>query len=122
MLTSKSGFIAAGLVAVLVGRASAGLFDPPVTEVTAPSGKKGYSLKCSGFGRTIEDCYKKAGEICPNGYDIENTSRTVQGIPQATGSTIIVSKEYMLISCKDKAPDDGTPDQKSPPVQDQPAP
>lgn len=35
-----------------------------------PNGKTAYTMKCSGMGRTLEDCYIKAGEVCPNGYSI----------------------------------------------------
>jgi len=103
------------IVAALVAAspASAGLVDPSVTSVTAPSGKPGYSMKCSGWMRTIEDCYKKAAELCPHGYVIENQQQSTQGIPQGNGSTVIIQRDYMLITCKD-APKQDAPAEKNP--------
>lgn len=63
--------------------------------VTAPSGRPGYSMKCSGFGKSVQDCYAKAAELCPQGYNVEaNKSQFV--MVEGTGGT----REYMLISCK----------------------
>jgi hypothetical protein len=63
-----------------------------------PNGGTGYSMKCSGMGRTQDDCYKKAGEMCPMGYLI---------IDRATG-TICSSygcapQHNLAIECKSKA-------------------
>lgn len=87
----------------------------PATPITAPSGKPGYSLKCHGWGRTIEDCYEKAAELCPHGYNIENQDNQIQGIPQPNGGTVIINRSYMLISCRDKPPEqDGAPKPQKP--------
>lgn len=96
----RSILTALGLI-LTASAASAALVEPSVTPVTAPSGKPGYSMKCSGWGRSIEDCYKKAAELCPHGYVIENQQQSTQGIPQQNGSTVIIQRDYMLISCKD---------------------
>lgn len=37
---------------------------------TGPNGKQAYSMRCSGMGRTLDACYQKAGQVCPNGYAI----------------------------------------------------
>lgn len=39
-------------------------------EFRGPNGKTAYSMRCSGMGRTLDDCYQKAGELCPVGYYI----------------------------------------------------
>jgi hypothetical protein len=65
-----------------------------------PNGKTAYSMKCSGWGRTLEDCYQKSGEICPDGYTIVERSSSVSGIPSRDGGTMIVSSQGMAIGCK----------------------
>ncbi|NIJ43264.1 hypothetical protein FHS78_003576 [Parvibaculum indicum] len=60
--------------------------------VTGPEGKTAYSMKCSGYMRTLDDCYKKAGELCPTGYTID-----------AMPTSAIGPGSYMMISCKDKS-------------------
>lgn len=35
-----------------------------------PNGLPAYSMKCSGMGRTMSDCYSAAGGLCPAGYSI----------------------------------------------------
>jgi hypothetical protein len=39
-------------------------------QFVGPNNKTAYSMKCSGMGRTLDACYKKAGGICPGGYNI----------------------------------------------------
>ncbi len=64
-----------------------------------PNGKTAYSMQCSGGGRTLHDCFIKAGEICPGGYNI---------VSQATGSRpayingqwFQVPKQELAIECK----------------------
>lgn len=63
-----------------------------VSEVRGPDGKVAYSLDC---GADRGGCYKKAGELCPNGYTVPDASQGVL----ATGY-IIAPKNEMLISCK----------------------
>jgi len=44
-----------------------------------PNGKPAYSMQCSGMGRTIDERYRKAGEVCPDGYNIvDRTSRIAE--------------------------------------------
>lgn len=46
------------------------------TKMILPSGVTGYSIECGAYS---QECYKKAGELCPNGYDIvsdQTTQRT----------------------------------------------
>ena len=68
-------------------------------EFKGPSGKTAYSMKCSGLGRTLGACYKKAGEVCPNGYNIiDRTSGTV-AIP-VQGGIIAAPQYHLAIECK----------------------
>ena len=60
-----------------------------------PNGRPAYSMKCSGLGRTIEACYQKAGEICPNGYAIIDKTSTMVG-----DATYTATKQGIAIECK----------------------
>lgn len=64
-----------------------------------PNGKLAYSMKCNGMGRTIEDCYKKAGEICSKGYSIIDRSSQPVGVPVNHG-TMIASNQTLAVECK----------------------
>jgi len=35
-----------------------------------PDGSSGQAISCNGLAHSINDCYAKAGEMCPIGYDI----------------------------------------------------
>lgn len=64
-----------------------------------PDGGQAYTMKCSGFGRTLEKCYQKSGEICPNGYSIVNQSSSTIAIP--SGNSFIAAPQHNLtIECK----------------------
>ncbi len=65
------------------------------TTFVGPNGKSAYSMQCSGLGRTIDDCYKKAGEVCPNGYTIVDHSSNLVG-----SGGMIATNEALAIECK----------------------
>jgi hypothetical protein len=64
-----------------------------------PNGGTAYSMRCSGFGRDWDDCYKAAGELCPAGYAIINQGSGVVGVPTAAGF-VIAPKQTLAIECK----------------------
>ena len=68
-------------------------------QFVGPNSKTAYSMKCSGMGRTIDACYKKSGEICPNGYNIVDRTSSVVGIPMQ-GGTMIAPQNSLAIECK----------------------
>ena len=39
-------------------------------EMVLPDGTKGYNISCDGAILSMGDCYKKAGDLCPQGYDL----------------------------------------------------
>lgn len=85
--------IGLALVLLLAGCAS---IDPH--QFVGPHGKVAYSMKCSGFGRTLDDCYKAAGEICPSGYSfIDNSSDTVAFA--TNGKLVAGARRNMTIEC-----------------------
>lgn len=42
--------------------------------VTGPSGGTAYSMSCAGGGLSMEDCFVKASEMCPAGYDVVSSA------------------------------------------------
>lgn len=66
------------------------------TKIVAPSGKAGYSLNC---GSKLDNCYEKAGELCPNGYTMINQSSGTVGVP-FQGGMVIAPQHGMAIECR----------------------
>jgi len=68
-------------------------------QFSGPNGKDAYSMRCSGLGRTLDACYKKAGELCPSGYNIvDRSSGAVAMMYQ--GTFMAAPKEQLAIECK----------------------
>ena len=71
-------------------------------EFTGPNGRTAYNMRCSGFGRTMDMCYRKSSEICPNGYQVIDISSGTFAIPNpSTGGVIIGNRRDMAIECKE---------------------
>lgn len=68
-------------------------------QVSGPSGKTAYTMRCSGAGRTLEACYQKAGEVCPNGYTMVDRSTGTKSIP-ANGGFMMVNDHNLTVECK----------------------
>ena len=62
------------------------------TPITAPSGKLGYTINCSGENMT--KCYQKAGELCGhNGY-------TILKQKDREGGFFVGPDKRLIIECK----------------------
>ena len=61
-------------VALILLLASCGTMDPQIdpNKFTGPNGRPAYGMVCNGIGQSLEACYKRAGELCPNGYEVLN--------------------------------------------------
>ncbi len=57
--------------------------------LTLPNGAQGQVVRCNGMARSMADCYAKAGEVCPSGYDIVDASGESRPMIIATGSSLI---------------------------------
>lgn len=44
-----------------------------------PGGGKGFMIGCGGIQHTMADCYVKAAQMCPGGYDIVGAD--VESVP-----------------------------------------
>lgn len=63
-----------------------------------PKGNPAYSMRCSGMGRTLAQCYKKAGELCPAGYTIVDRASGVVGLP-VRGGMMLTPHHSLAIEC-----------------------
>lgn len=72
--------------------------------VVMPSGQHGYTVNCSGAALSWAACYQKAGQDCPQGYDVADKS-------DEHGGPVVAANRYglfgapvmdrtMLIQCK----------------------
>jgi hypothetical protein len=90
------------ILGVLALAACAGIEPKPFI---GPNGKTAYSMHCSGMGRTLEACYQKAGEICPAGYNIINSTSGTIAVPTYGGhgepaGTVATPDYGLAIECK----------------------
>jgi hypothetical protein len=64
-----------------------------------PNGRMAYSMKCSGIGRSLDTCYDKASELCPDGYAIIDRSSEIVAAPTSIGM-MATTKQYIAVECK----------------------
>lgn len=57
-------------------------------KVFLPSGEQGIAVRCEEF---LKDCYKEAGKVCPNGYEVKE---------KTTASNFLVPVYDLLIVSK----------------------
>jgi hypothetical protein len=51
------------------------------------------------MGRTLDDCYQKAGEICPGGYEIVDRASGIVAVP-VSGGVIAAPQHNLVIECR----------------------
>ncbi len=69
-------------------------------QFVGPNGKTAYSMRCSGMGRTLDACYKKAGEMCPSGYTIVDRASGTMAVPVYGGGMMAAPQHNLAIECK----------------------
>ena len=57
----KPKLITIAFLAALAGVVGCASVAP--VKFVGPNGKAAYSMRCSGMGRSMEECYQKAGEV-----------------------------------------------------------
>lgn len=75
-------------------------------EFKGPNGNPAFSMRCSGMGRTLEDCYQKAGELCPNGYTVVDRASSVIGVP-VRGGMLMAPQHSLAVECSTGSPSGG---------------
>jgi hypothetical protein len=85
------------LVALLLLLTACSAIEPQ--QFVGPNGKIAYSMRCSGMGRTLDACYKKASEICPSGYTVIDHATGTVAVP-VNGGIIAAPQHNLAIECK----------------------
>lgn len=67
--------------------------------MNGPSGRPAYTMKCSGMGRTLEDCYQKAGELCTRGYTVIDRDSSIVAVP-VSGGVVAAPRHMLAVECK----------------------
>ena len=70
------------------------------TPVRGPDGQTWLSITCR---RSQTECYEKAGEECPNGYEVASNSGGSSMHAFVAGGTLYAGRRYdgeMLVKCK----------------------
>ena len=62
-------------------------------KIISPSGNEAYAISC---GLYSQDCYKEAGKLCPNGYDIVNSGADNYSNNQGKS----IQFHNMVVECK----------------------
>ena len=57
-------------------------------------------MRCSGMGRTLDACYKKAEEVCPSGYTIVDRASGTVAVPIGGGGFMAAPQYNLAIECK----------------------
>jgi hypothetical protein len=72
----------------------AGCVSVRLNEVKGPDGKTALALKCGD----ATACYKKAGELCPDGYDLVDKNNATYVVENYGGSVTT-----LVVECKSPA-------------------
>lgn len=62
-------------------------------QFVGPNGRTAFWMRCSGMGRTLDACYKKAGEVCLSGYTIIDRASGTVAVPVNGGGFMAASTQ-----------------------------
>ena len=65
-----------------------------------PDGQTAYGMECSGMGRTLDACYRKADELCPRGFIIVGGGTEIYPIPVHHGY-IVAPYHSLAVQCRE---------------------
>lgn len=69
-------------------------------QLQGPNGRPAYTMQCSGMGRTIEQCYQAASQVCPAGYAIIDRPAGPTGFVPVGGMLVGVQRQGLTVECK----------------------
>ena len=64
-------------------------------------GKKGYTLTCSEFNTTWEQCQEKAGAMCSHGYVVDKQLSFAEKFPDSGDGIYRPTNNHLAVLCKD---------------------
>lgn len=78
------------------------------TQIVGPSGTPAHAIKCGAAA--LSACYQKAGEVCPNGYQVLTSdgarylgqlgNANVSGAYGSATSIPMIAPNNLLVECK----------------------
>lgn len=72
-------------------------------QTVAPDGRPAYSISCNGGTHDLGDCYSKAGEMCPSGFNVVAGESGGTNFIGASGGTFYggtIPKRTIIVECK----------------------
>lgn len=79
---------------LLICAALAGCASVNPEAFRGPSGGQAFVMHCSGMGRSLAQCYRKAAELCPAGYKVIDQRAGTAAVPTPSG--VIAAPQYSL--------------------------
>lgn len=67
---------------------------------TGNNGKAGYSLICSEFNTTWEQCLRKAGDQCAAGYELDKKLSYTESFPDSGDGIYRPANNHLAVLCK----------------------
>lgn len=64
-----------------------------------PNGRDAYAMQCSGGGRTLTECYRKAAELCPVGYAVVDQRSSTNAIANERRMTATTA-HFLAVECR----------------------
>lgn len=72
----------------------------PSEPFKGPNGRQAYTMQCSGMGRTMEQCYQSAAQLCPAGYDIIDRPTGPTALVPVGGMLMAAQRQGLTVECK----------------------
>lgn len=67
--------------------------------VVGPNGNDAYSMLCSGFTRTMDQCLVKASELCSQGFSIVKAETYKLEYADSGDGFYMPPREYLGVEC-----------------------
>jgi hypothetical protein len=75
-------------------------------QIPLGNGMNAWEISCDGMAHSVGTCLKRAGEVCPEGFDFLNSSEGTAGgviVPNTAiggASVVPVVKRSIIVACK----------------------
>lgn len=69
-------------------------------QYTTQGGRVGYTLTCSEFNTTWEQCQSKAGALCSQGYDVDKQLSFTERFPDSGDGLYRPANNHLAVICK----------------------
>lgn len=69
-------------------------------QFTTQNGKVGYTLTCSEFNTSWEQCQTKAGALCSQGYEVDKQQSYTEHFPDSGDGIYRPANNHQTVICK----------------------